>query len=73
VQAVGRDGNCLFQSISLLLDGEDQYNILRQKAVQYVYVVSKAKSFNHQQELLMKLRVKEVSLFCVGLTTTIIR
>jgi hypothetical protein len=36
-QTVARDRNCLFQSLSLLLDDEGQHNRLRQKVVQYVY------------------------------------
>jgi hypothetical protein len=34
VWTVTRDGNCLFQSLSILLEDESRYNKLRQKAAQ---------------------------------------
>jgi hypothetical protein len=50
VQIVARDGYCLFRSLSLLLEDDEQ------KVVLYL----RARSFNHQLHLLVKVRVKEV-------------
>jgi hypothetical protein len=69
-QNVARDRNCLFWIFSVLLedncrtkDEGSQYN----KFILYLW----AKSFSHQLQLLAKLRVKEVYMLCVFLTTTI--
>jgi hypothetical protein len=40
VQTVARDGNCLFRSLSIMLEVEGRYNRVRQNVVQLVRVVS---------------------------------
>jgi hypothetical protein len=40
VETVARDGNCLFKSLSILLEDGGQYHRLRQKQYNILYVVS---------------------------------
>jgi hypothetical protein len=71
VQTVARDGNCLFQILSILLEDEGQYNKLRRKLYNKFILYLRAKSSNLQLQLLVKLRVKEVlHLFSSFSTTT---
>jgi hypothetical protein len=57
VQTVARGVNCLFRSLKILLDDEGQYNDKKLDSKFVLYL--RAKSFNLQIQLLVKLRVKE--------------
>jgi hypothetical protein len=74
VQTLIRDGNSLYRFLSILLEDEFQYNRLRQKAVEYVCVVSEGQVIHKPTTiLLVKLRVTEVYVFYTFLANTITR
>jgi hypothetical protein len=59
-----------FRSVSILLEDKGQHSKLRQKAVLTFMLYLRDKLLDHQLQLLVKLRVKEVYLLQVFLTTT---
>jgi hypothetical protein len=58
VQTVTRDRSCVFQSLSLLLEEEGQYNRLGKKLHNKSVLYLKARSLSHHLHFLVKLRVK---------------